>query len=1487
MTSLVQRLYERVWGTSAAATQLEDAARNTKELVSFVTSAGQSEVGAFSHNAEDKIEFVIRSIEILKEDRRFEVGFETNLCLEDYKNATVNDFIRLIEDLPEKRAPELFHKTRLSLVKDKKPFEEAVAALRSEISECTDEKETVLISMATKRKVSTLIGTLRRLSNTTKGIFVASKHTAKAHPMLVAFCKNLEKLGQCFEKNRKKEHELNQLLLSLEEQYSQIIENQEEIFLGDELNQEANQSINQLIQHLKALIELPKILQEDDRFNPTYEQMLKKIKEVVTAFQSLVGRQEGLGTKAITPLLEKAQKIAEQSLPFLKATEREECKEATTPFHIFKAAIDEYLFKVKKILPSEQMNTLLHSLLEDCEKEREGFTKALLGEFTKKNVTVDQYYQKLIINKKKLQSAFKNALLNTEKEEELKDSSEILESLQAGSTQRHRAEQREKEKRENPISKYANDVFSYLTTLQTAIPAGTLKVLGSTFSSMLESPTIQSAIESQNPEEKKFLKSLFKEIKTLLSKAMETSDVQDYIAVFGKLKEVYKEHQIILDAIALPSLFDFESEDVENHEELTLIRKDLQATIAVETQQENWALKLEKTSKEFISNIRNYTVFHTVINGFIDLQEDNQEQAFTEIVGRVKVHTSESAQSRAFLLEMNKLVDKSNTFWAKKKAIKAFLPYVYQTISFYVEQAASSGMEHLDKLAEKLGEENGTARVRAIERVSHGASIYGEMLRHWSEVGGDKQVVLRQILGDAKYNDGMTQQELYDKFAEKAVDQFIKGSRYSKKLSLSTSKIKEWVKKPTFTQTSQFTKVLNLTLVGIKAVIGVIALAISTLAYGIAMLGEKFLNYIIRQQMKKSISRNQLVHKLVKASRENIYESNPYVHSLSKFIVEQLEVLSKTFDGVIESSPNLPDTHVQISPVVKEKLISVITNYLYALKLDSFSRASDAREYLKNKGLADDAFDKLSNLLLPTVIDSVINISTVGANSLLKKENINEKVCGLLEQLNYSLTHRTKVLTPNEKERLNRTYKETENKLNRIIEKILKQIITISVNDTVEGYGDRLTRESENLRNWIQESLLSDEKMGLVERISSSLGSYSLEEDLDRDEVFERFYELKELKDDIQIFCDELEHKISTFENNSNDRSIKKFHEQLVPLSKALKEAISDNALTNIYRYHERLTYNIQDLDIIDTLKTRFEAIKRNLCAATEDPRSSKIKNLQANTDLIKSLLMKLNTDDPENEEPAVLKREIYQELKEQVFLNKEFKQTFGDHLNEFSHLFSVRKTLSNPRLEAVIEEIVKLKKSRSTTSSERSIKSLTHKIEEQLKTLDFLLKDHKTDQIVARVISITKEIVKDTLSLDQTKQRHESLKKLIKNETDSLSTKLSTKKDSILKTHEMAEKLILEASTNLHMSVGESIKKAEEARVNCLSKLANLQTSAEQMQKLEFKRINIGVVDRLKKVTSKKVYDVVKPMLSLSLIRKETFYNTMLNHVPIQLFVN
>ena len=1497
---------------SPTVTKARDTAHTLKQLSSYVYNGGP--IDTLFHDAEEPISDIIGILtHLTNSEKVFESGDSAETPLHDWNKATLHDYIRLIEELPGKRARELFNTSTLKTTDHYKAFETLAKALKAEISAHVqlldiDEAVELKLTSQTREAAQKLIGTLNTLKTANAGFLTTTRHSSKAHSDLYTLAENLNTLQESL--MIKDDRAILDASTDLIETYSRIGKHEAEVLQGKTLPSRDKSKISKLLVGLQAFKKLPEALRSDNRFKPSYESIIADLGKTAEVFAPYISKQEGALTKSMNLVVTKAKSYAEDNVPFLRKAKKTPQKDVTTPFHTLEAAIDGYLFKMQGRV---NVDKLLNELLDDCESIREGFRGAFFDEVAKvkpgrkKRSALDHTYAKenAFDSKQVLQGAFNVALevtQETESGDEL-EADEILLDLKAKSTlvNRKAAEakaQSEQNKDGNILVKYANDAFNYISTFKASIPAAALSVFGKTFLSFLENKLLESAIQSQGDAEKKILREIFDKTKVELLKAMKSTKVDDYLKAFATFKEYYSKQQFVLDAFVLPALFDTEVEEVESpHEALKSLRKDFQRTTRKETEQTNWTLKLETKSKEFVDNIRDYTVFNAIYGSMFAKKGEDVGEVFAKISEEIKIHKNETTRKRAFIREMCKAINKSDAGGVKKFFMKRALPMIHSIMSFYVKQGATEGLQYIDELIETLGQKDGNAKIKIVRNFSHGSSMYAKMLTDWAITAkGDKQEVIESKLKEAKYNNGFTQKKLYDNFASKAVDRFIKGANIAGFASVSFSAIKSWIVKPTLEPTNTLNRGVNTVSTGVKSIFGAAAILVSSTFYGVGIILEKILNTAVRNIIKQFIYRNKAVDQAVMSTRNSIYDNNPYVQTITKFIVSQLDTLSKTLDGVIESETTASTLQVAVSPPVKEQLTSAIKNDFKALQLDSFPIDDEAQEYISNRGTAAQLMSKLDSALLPAVIDSIVNVCVLGSKTFLEKNSLHENLYNLLDQLNHSLVHHEKKRTNAEVAKEQREHAEEHSKLNRHMDKIMKQLIEIAVNDTIDNFGNKQVREAEELKGWIEQSLagpIDDTPGELIDEIVKELKNYVPSSTASYETVKEDLTRITKLKEKASEFLNELQAKILKFEDNSNDRTIREFHKQLNPIVKSLKDALDDKHLLLVFNSQRLLSETMHDLPFIEHLESRFAATTKLVEDTFADPSHIEdIHRIDANHTLITSLIDKLNIHNPNNDDPIRLKRGDYDELEREIFYNdvfqKKWTESITEYKNSLSNIQALNRILGDDtytkmkdlRMQMIQENPSGRRKFRmSTTSSKEMLKEFAD-LKSKM-TFEFMPAAEKTfgallDKLAYETnseASIDAKIKEIQDTIQETKARQQ--------------TELGKLKDTILEANAKAEELLSDISESLKVNQKKAVEDCKKALRVTLDKTKNLAEAGSKLESINFVRVNLGVVDRLKGISTKAIYHSLKQKVSLSLILKGTYAQYLAQHMIFKPFIN
>jgi hypothetical protein len=626
-----------------------------------------------------------------------------------------------------------------------------------------------------------------------------------------------------------------------------------------------------------------------------------------------------------------------------------------------------------------------------------------------------------------------------------------------------------------------NEVLSQLNV--GSIPTSYAQFLSNSLISILDSSFINKWIEKQSDEGKE----LFEKIKGDLKQGLDAaSSVDDYKQAISNFLENYHNQIVTLSGFELPEFLSEEeiqsrNEKVEKVDKtVENIRAALDSSKANNEAGFDWtneALATEKVKKEkekLCKNLKDQLT-HQLISKLTGISS----QTFFNIK-TLEASSLDRDKQKVFASELKKEINSSKCNWFLKKTIIFLLPIFYKIIGKYTKSLVDHIIDDVNERVETINKEV------LFQRTSNCLSKYNSLLKSWAETkeGGEKNKVIGSLMKEKGFlefgkEESYSQDQLYKKVSDKFVANYIDLYKDSENDLTIASKIYSFVKQPILKNRTTFPrKVINIIGVSLKyLLIGFPA----TLINSPLICFEKLSNALFKSLLKRFLANNKVIDSIVESSKENVFESNPYVYPITSFFADQLESISKSLSKPTEaaSSDLMVDDKNIISDKTHSQLKTLFELLFEVLSKNKFNTQEQLQRNLKDSSLSKQSQQLIDANLIPVILDSIINTSIMASDKLFKKDQLQKPLSLLLEELNEI------ILTPNanDQERVNLQQLKNQNaqeKLKKYSKKVLTQIIDQAIDSVFQGQSETDEKKAKKFIQDFKKAFTADG--GIIEK---------------------------------------------------------------------------------------------------------------------------------------------------------------------------------------------------------------------------------------------------------------------------------------------------------------------------------------------------------------------------------------------------------------------
>ena len=720
--------------------------------------------------------------------------------------------------------------------------------------------------------------------------------------------------------------------------------------------------------------------------------------------------------------------------------------------------------------------------------------------------------------------------------------------------------------------------------------------------SVLHSSYFTNFINNQQEAAKTFLTSLRKTTCEHLNKAQLSKNPDDFKQAFLVFKNLYNEHCLILDGFTLnPLLEETDTQPLaELDTQIIQLRQQFTKNQAEKTTEIDFSNEVNmdakiKNQREILSENLQDKLTYGLIYKKITGATDDDDAVFYRIKSTQKLKNSPAERSQVFINELKIEINKSSMNSFSKMIFKCLLPVFHHLIGRYTKSFTTNIFESLNTTLDKIDKKD------IVTRASNCFSKYNAILNEWStlESGGDKRPVIKGLISKSRYltyeEENYTQNQLYNEVSNNLIDNHFNIYENAKaptfRLKNLMKKTHHFAMKKLFTSNNILASTLNYTFIGVK----IVAATLPTyLVLGpiipLVQVFENFMNGLTKLLLKKTLSHFNVINTLVTSTRNGIYENNPYVHAITSFLADQLENLSTELEASITNPQKKTSRRKEkphVSDITRSLLKSTFEHLIEIINKNPIGTQEKLKEFLKNKGPIDRLDENLQQVILPSILESVIDVTLLASNSLNKK-SLQKPIALLLNQINALITipHNTSPQALKEKRQEQIA---AEEKLTKYTDKILKQTITKTVNDTISSIGQSGPEFANEIKTWLQTTLNGE--TGRIATWEKFLKDFNDPEKTEKQrfDIMQDFY--SSLKDFIDEVTDKHDH-IKQMPDRIFQTLGTQFAKIITPLS-ALSN--KENGVLALYKNQHLVYQTNEDRRHFIALEQTYKAIHQSL----------------------------------------------------------------------------------------------------------------------------------------------------------------------------------------------------------------------------------------------------------------------------------------------------
>lgn len=1285
--------------------------------------------------------------------------------------------------------------------------------------------------------------------------------------------------------------------------------------------------IERFMQKFNEYLSLPAILRKDGRFSPSHYDLNKEImtlknlistkvdnylsyfRKKINSGKSGFENSKTLIKNSFTSPLKYLYGLAESYSNQIAPVPLDQANEKPHPLLVFNEAL-KFFTQPHCFYNSKQQLLVLQELLSECDDSIKGFKNDLMNELVKFIPNQSKENQNIFQNLKQLQEKILPQVI-TEKTQNLpKDYS--LESRLYYLTQ-------QTEQLTTP-QYYLNHILKIINNPSSELLKAPIRFMINSFSKFIIY-SIDKIIDNVKAQDKKALEDLKKITALLFNNALATDTIDAYKnGILSFLKE-YNKLQINLDCIELPEIYKDFSENkttLENPQEIitSTLAKSKNLNYSIEENLE-WEEEFQKQEKALSETATNYILFNLIYHTLLGNERtEDSNNLYFDIIARIKDAPTNEERIKAFLQEMKQAINKSPQNFFKKKFSTFVLSHFFYTLTHSrVDKFSKSILDFIrDNLNSIGGNPYEPINSKLIHQVDECAAQYQLMLEKWAKNGGNKQRCINKLIKEGSHNIGdkksYTQEDLYQIVIKKASEIFVNGIDITEPLIQLSNKYQSWFVSKETSKHQEVSKIKSLALKTLKYLSYPVYISTYYTAYFILYLINKIINLFSYHLIEKTLEKTNSIEGLINGIQDTIYKKNPYVDIITDFLIDNLEDLDIALykedldrrQAVINGDVPYKDVeNAKISSKTKQAIQQALFNCFQLLEKNKHLTSDNLKNHLNTSHstlaeMKNIINETLTDIINPKIIDSLIDVLVISSDVLFKKQHIDKQLSKFILQINNSLSKKAPSNETN-LENLNQIYFQNELRLTKLMDKIIKKIVTLSINDEFDRFGDRYYKESENQKKWIQAKLLGNEKedLGLIdhwsslfEEIKHLIENKNSSNSLDIDDIKKQRELIKTVKQQMESFLAEFSIKLEAVETSSlSTRSVEKLYSQLLVLSKNL-QILENDYILNSYTAIENMHGLISDQSSAMFLNTSYHNLKdhyQKLLNQTDVDTAldylEKIDKTHTALQLTYQGLIE-NGITLENKEPLKLLITKYNSSDwnkkyMSVFNNIKNKLTIKKALDlilpEITHYSSLKKK----KLEEHQTFFSKVRHYFDTT--QKAYKTSYSKINNSLSILSHNLLEDINENYLKKINSAT--------SVEEVELLMHNLKNHISNIDNNMTFErdLPEAEDILNSFEDHTKKFIKEIEQALDKHNEKlSSKLSDKSDHHIFNELNQLKNSVQNMQSIEHIHIPVGMTDFLKQQTASLVYSIVKPKAdaAMDLVKDENFALFLINHLAL-----
>ncbi len=1065
------------------------------------------------------------------------------------------------------------------------------------------------------------------------------------------------------------------------------------------------------------------------------------------------------------------------------------------------------------------------------------------------------------------------------------------------------------------LKTYIEDILKLLDCNQPGIFKEPVKMATKTLKYFLD----QALNLTIKDKDKTALTEIKDQVNTLIDEALSEDSIEGYRRAFSKLLDYYQKHQIYFGFLELPSF--------KNTEDATNVPDELITSALAKSKDSTFKKKsatilnsdVDRQRLSLGKNITHYLLFETLFYNVLGEKKNAQnEKKYYELVETLKNITSPKQKKDVFLKKLRKLINASSKSSFKKYLTKFLLSKL--SYSFINEKMDAFTKKLLSFLRNNLSHLEGSPfepiSPHIIETLDECSSQYQLMLEKWAKTGGNKERSIKKLMKKSTYNVGVkgsySEKELHKSASNAATKAFVETintktpwknlfKRYYKLVDLSGP------------HNTAIKKIRAVAKVFFKIVTYI---PVATLYYSgllITTAIDKVISLILIRGITKSLENSHTIENLIDSLQESVYKKNPYVDIVTDFLIDNLEDLyillhNENLDKERELRGDSirydREALVKIPPKTRAKLHQAIQNCFQMLDKNRYQTSDQLKHALRDTNnpsimrIKTSLEESLDEQIIPEVVESLIDIIALSADELFKKKHLDKQLFRTLEQMNESLTNQPDQKSKNIK-KLNQIYYQNEMHLVNLWDKVTEKIISRSVEDKFDQFGDRNYRETENQKVWIQDRLLKNnedplDQAGLITEWSNALSDLTLRQhEILRlhPENLEIYKETaNSLKLEIESFFAQLSLRFEKIKKSSlSKRSLEQLNKQLKQLATALSN-YSDNGISKLYQNSQFLNISKRDLENTNFLNDTATHISDQLEQLSNDQVDLSLKilsNISLFEERISSTLDEVlsNSDTTAFDNQFSELKEFFKSSIEMNFIRSELKKveflfgkqryiesTLAEEFNEFLNAKEAEIDATNSD-NSFFKRKLSAAQKKSTTlynSLKSSLQNLITDPNEASRFIDYLEKVDKTNHLH---------------KLRQNRLELSDHLKAIKEHFHINELSINLIKTALLPLKIRTEALIENVNDRHHILIEEFKKLTGDDETDSLKALLEkIKKSAEELKSIDHIHIPIKALDNVKAATKALVYSRIKPRAdaAIDLLKEENFALFAINHFAL-----